>query len=436
MKPIVVVDSVSKKYSRNANSHRSYGITDLWREIFGRPPSLTLRKDEFLAVDDVSLHMLPGDTLGLIGRNGSGKTTLLKMMNGLVKPDAGSIMMRGRIQALINLGAGFNPSLSGRDNIFNSAALMGFNRKETNGILDAIIAFSDLEEFIDSPIGTYSSGMRARLGFAVAINLRPDILLIDEILSVGDYAFQNRCFKHMQQFKSGGGTIVLVSHSHNSVIQLCDRALWLHRGRTQKFGPSKEVVTAYLESVNREELERVQKANKQRGEKATSAEEPAVAPKATDKKPKDPYDGLYGPIFDEFDRIADLEVSFKSGGAESDCVRLHDDVEIAYAFTLCRRVDDLNVTLKFFRKDGLNLTTISTLNGDLVRDIHEGRVRCACRIPDFSFNPGAYVLVIAVHEGKSYLYRNVIKEFAVVGNGRLSWGISDLPYSYNVEQAS
>ena len=230
MQPNVVVENLSKKYSTNANAHLAYGASDLFREITGQSSNLTLRKDEFLAVDNVSFQLYPGDTFALIGRNGSGKTTLLKMMNGLTKPDGGKVTVRGRAQALINLGAGFNANLSGRDNIFNSAALMGMSQKRTRAIVDEIVEFAELEDFIDSPLGTYSSGMKSRLGFSVAVSLKPDILFVDEILSVGDYAFRNRCFARMQQLKRQGVTIVLVSHSHNSVIQLCQRAMWLHKG--------------------------------------------------------------------------------------------------------------------------------------------------------------------------------------------------------------
>ena len=182
MKPVVIAEDISKKYSRNADTHLSYGVSDLFRELFGRNSERALRTDEFFAVDSVSFHLYPGDSLALIGRNGSGKTTVLKMLNGLIKPDKGSIVMDGRVQALINLGAGFNPALSGRDNIYSSSSLMGLSSKETAAIVDEVVEFSELEEFIDSPVGTYSSGMKARLGFSVCVHLKPDILLIDEIL--------------------------------------------------------------------------------------------------------------------------------------------------------------------------------------------------------------------------------------------------------------
>lgn len=428
MAAIVQVQHVYKKFSRKANEHLSYGLGDLLALLSGKRLERKLRKDEFYAVNDISFELNAGDSFALIGRNGSGKSTLLKMMNGLIKLDAGRIVMDGRVQALINLGAGFSPALTGRDNVYNAAALMGLSRKQTNARIEEIEAFAELDDFIDSPVQTYSSGMKARLGFAIAVHLDPEILLIDEILAVGDYAFQNRCFARMQQLKKRGVTIVLVSHQHNNVIQLCERALWLHQGRMMKMGASKDVVRDYLSYL--EELE-AQKVEKTAPEKVAQA---VPAPPSTQQTPRDRYDGLYGPIHPVPAKITPPELSFAVEDKKTNTLRLHDRVVIHYAFTLREPVDDLNVTLKFFRQDGLNLTTISTLNGDLLKHIHEGELRCEVEIPDFDFNPGAYVLVIAVHEGKSYLYRNVAKEFAVIGGDAFTWGLRDFRYHYRVLQ--
>ena len=421
MKPIVIVDNVSKKYSRNAQAHLSYGLSDLFRELFSRGRDMSLRKDEFHAVRDISFHLNPGDTFALVGRNGSGKTTLLKMLNGLVKFDAGTIVMDGRVQALINLGAGFNSALSGRENIYNSSALMGLSRRETSAIVDEVVDFAELEEFIDSPVQTYSSGMAARLGFSVAVHLKPDILLIDEILSVGDFSFQNKCFIKMHELKKSGVTIVLVSHSHTHVMQLCDRALWIHKGRLMEIGPSKDVVMAYLKFLDDQEIERVKRLEEFRHDDEDRR-------KAMKKEPPQ----LYGPVLDEMDKIDDLSVALLVGGRPTDVVQTHDEVTIRYSFRLKVEVTDLNVSLLLCRKDGLRLTTISTLNGDLVRHIHRGEVSCDVRIKDFPFNPGTYVLVMPIHEGKSYLYRNVVKEFVVTSNGQVTWELADLQYDYEV----
>lgn len=428
MKPVISVENVSKKFSRNADAHRRYGLSDLMREVFGRAQTAHLRPDEFYAVRGISLRLDQGDTLGLIGRNGAGKSTLLKLMVGLTKPDEGRIVLRGKMQALINLGAGFNMALSGRQNIYAAAALHGRKGREMRALADEVIGFSELEDFIESPVYTYSSGMKARLGFAVAISCNPDILLVDEILAVGDYAFRNRCATRIQELKKQGVTIVLVSHAHNEVIQLCDRALWVHQGNAMKIGASAEVVNEYLGFLELEEAERLRKEEKIRAQAPAKAREMSAKPQAA----TDTTDGLYGPIFPEFDKIEDLEFALEVDGEDATQIVLHSPVTLEYSFALRQPVEDLNITLKLFHKDGLNLTTISTLNGDLVRHIHGGRVHCACHIPDFDFNPGVYALVMAIHEGRSYLYRNVVRFFAVIGDGRLNWGMRDFKYKYEV----
>lgn len=430
MASVVHVEHVFKKYSRNANIHLSYGLGDLFNHLLGRKPSLQLRKDEFWAVHDISFSLEQGDTLALIGRNGSGKSTLLKMMNGLIKMDAGRIIMDGRVQALINLGAGFNGALSGLDNIYNSAALNGFNRKQTKEIADQVIEFAELEEFINSPVETYSSGMKARLGFAVAVHLKPEILLIDEILAVGDYAFQNRCFTRMQQLKKSGVTIVLVSHAHTSVIQLCDRAIWLHQGKMMMMGEAPDTVKAYLAFLDGLESEKVNEENRKRADIKQKAVKSNEQSEPKQKQIRKENESLYGPIHTDLGVVTNLQVTVESLGRNVGSIVIHDPLTISYQFDLSRTVEDLNITVKFLRKDGLNLTTISTLNGDLVRDIHSGRVNCKIVIPDFDFNPGAYVLVLAIHEGKSYLHRDIVREFIVTSRNTFTWGIRDFHYQY------
>lgn len=429
MDPIVQVEHVCKKYSRNANAHLSYGLGDLFRHLLGRKPSLELRKDEFFAVKDVSLELEPGETLALIGRNGSGKSTLLKMMNGLVKPDAGRIVMNGRVQALINLGAGFNGALSGTDNIYNSAALYGFNRRQTRAIADEIVAFAELEEFINSPVETYSSGMKARLGFAVSVHLQPDILLIDEILSVGDHAFQNKCHRRMQDLKKRGVTIVLVSHAHTRVMQLCQRALWLHKGVCMQLGESKEVVSAYLNFLEGSDAA----PDTAKPPVKTAADNPGAPAPHVSPAPKKKAE-LFSPIHTPAEGVCGLQVRMTVNGKEADRIPIHSTVAIEYEFLLTRPVADMNVTLGFFREDGERISGISTLNGDLLKNMHEGRIRCKVVIPDFNLAPGNYVLILPIHEGHSYLYRDVVRTFSVTSNEKLVWGVLDLNHTYSVEQ--
>ncbi len=418
MKPIVIVDTVRKKYSMHADTNRHYGVVDLVRELTGRRPPEQLRPDEFWAVDGISFYLNAGDSMALVGRNGSGKSTMLKLLAGLIKPDAGMIQIGGRVQGLINLGAGFSPRLSGRENIMNGAALMGMSRARTLAVMDEIIDFAELEDFIDSPVSTYSSGMYARLGFSVAVHLDPEILLIDEILSVGDYAFQNKCFVKMHEIKKRGATIVLVSHSFTHVNQVCEQAIWIDKGRLVQMGASADVTKAYMEYLESLQVDEVKRLN----------EAQEAAPASANRT----LQGLYGPIYDECDKISELEFSFRSGDAETDVLRTHDELEIEYRFRLNQPVTDLNVSLVFIRKDGLWMSAISTLNGDLVKEIHDGEVHCRVRIADCHLNPGNYVLVMPVHEGKSYLWRNIVKEFVVVSRERFTWHLTDFDYTYEV----
>lgn len=223
-----------------------YGMKDIALELAGRSKNIHLRRQEFLAVNHVSLKVRRGECLGLIGHNGAGKTTLLKMINGLFPPDAGGITVRGRVGALIALGAGFNPVLSGRENIFINAAVLGLPRNLVKKRFDEIVGFAELEKFIDSPVQSYSSGMQARLGFAVAAHLDPDILLVDEILSVGDVAFQARCFNRMGEVKKQGAAIVFVSHNMHHVGRFCDKALYLRKGTPITFGPVQDALNDYF----------------------------------------------------------------------------------------------------------------------------------------------------------------------------------------------
>lgn len=196
----------------------------------------------------ISFEVPKGETLALVGKNGCGKSTMLKLLTRILTPNAGSVELNGRVASLIELGAGFHPDMSGRENIYINASIFGIKKKEVDRRLDEIIRFSELEEFIDNPVRTYSSGMYARLAFSVAINVDADILLIDEILSVGDASFQTKCLKKMKQLKDDGITIVLVSHSLGQVQQLCDRAIWIEDGKIKEQGNPKEVCRHYLDS--------------------------------------------------------------------------------------------------------------------------------------------------------------------------------------------
>ena len=203
------------------------------------------RFDEFWALKDISFEIPIGSTFGIIGSNGSGKSTLLKCLAGILTPDKGTLQVNGRISALLELGAGFHPDLTGRENVYLNGAILGMTNKEIAKNFDDIIDFAGLGQFIDTPVKNYSSGMVVRLGFAIATNVDPEILIIDEVLAVGDASFQQRCFEKIESFRKEGRTIILVSHGLSQISQLCTTAAWLERGSLRKIGPSYEIVSEY-----------------------------------------------------------------------------------------------------------------------------------------------------------------------------------------------
>ncbi|MEY8354089.1 ABC transporter ATP-binding protein [Lachnospiraceae bacterium 54-53] len=211
--------------------------------------------EERKVLKDISFEVKKGQGLGLIGHNGCGKSTMLKMLTKIMYPDSGTIEMRGRVSSLIELGAGFHPDMSGRQNIYTNASIFGLTKKEIDARLDDIIAFSELEEFIDNPVRTYSSGMYMRLAFSVAINVDADILLIDEILAVGDAAFQEKCFNKLKEIKAKGTTVVIVSHSLSQIEEICEKSIWIHNGNIKEIGYPKEVHEKYMKYVMEKRVE-------------------------------------------------------------------------------------------------------------------------------------------------------------------------------------
>ncbi len=204
---------------------------------------------QFFALKDVSFRVEHGETFGIIGRNGSGKSTALKLIAGVTAPTSGEVFVVGRVSPLIELGAGFHPDLTGRENIRLNASILGMSSREVDEQFDSIVEFAELAEFIDTPIKRYSSGMYGRLGFAVAVHSNPDLLLVDEVLAVGDMFFQEKCLAKMREFKASGMTIVLVSHSVDLVTEFCDRAIWLDHGQMMAEGPAEDVVAEYQERI-------------------------------------------------------------------------------------------------------------------------------------------------------------------------------------------
>lgn len=244
--PGIEVQSVSKRFRRYSDT-RSYTLQDAFIRGFRRPHV----QDQFWALQDVSLTVPSGEMTGVIGRNGAGKSSLLRLVGGVGKPDRGRIVVAGRLGALIDLGAGFHPELTGRENIYMNGVIAGYSRRQVSAILDDIVAFAELEAFVDSPLRTYSSGMQLRLAFSVTVHVQPEVLLVDEVLAVGDLGFQQKCLDRIQQLQRQGAAILFVTHDLAQAQQFCDRIVWLNGGKVAAAGPPDQVIDAYREAMRR-----------------------------------------------------------------------------------------------------------------------------------------------------------------------------------------
>lgn len=244
---VLSMEHVSKKFRRGEIYNSLRDLIPATIGMLGRKRSPeVLEGKEFWALNDVSFEVRRGEAFGIVGSNGAGKSTILKLLSGIMKPTSGNITVRGRLSALIEVGAGFHPDLTGRENIFLNGTILGMTRAEIRRKLDDIIAFGELENFIDTPVKRFSSGMYARLGFSVAAHVEPDLLIVDEVLSVGDYLFQQKCMDRMTSILRGGTTVLFVSHNLHAVSELCQRSMLLEKGRVLACGPTDEVIRQYI----------------------------------------------------------------------------------------------------------------------------------------------------------------------------------------------
>jgi lipopolysaccharide transport system ATP-binding protein len=326
--PVIALESVGKTYKRFAKPSDRF-----WQAVW--PSALRgedAKANEFVALAPLSLKVQRGEALGLIGRNGAGKSTLLQMVCGTLNPSSGSVKVNGKIGALLELGAGFNPEFTGRENVYLAAAVMGLSGAETDALYESIVEFSGIREFIDQPVKTYSSGMYVRLAFSIATSANPDILVIDEALSVGDGAFAKKSFERIMQLKAQGTTVLFCSHSMYQVESFCDRAMWLDHGQVQMEGPASDVVAAYTDSLRAEGGDGALHSaasvaaglEKAAAKDGLAADANALIAAATDAASSAPA-GLT--------RITSIEVSVDGvSGRELQAVSLQSDVHITVKF--------------------------------------------------------------------------------------------------------
>jgi lipopolysaccharide transport system ATP-binding protein len=331
MAPVISLEGVGKTYKRFAKPSDRFWQA-VWPSAF-RSASQTADSaaNEFVALAPLNLQVRRGEALGLVGRNGAGKSTLLQMVCGTLNPSSGSVVVNGKIGALLELGAGFNPEFTGRENVYLAAAVMGLSGAETDALYESIVEFSGIREFIDQPVKTYSSGMYVRLAFSIATSANPDILVIDEALSVGDGAFAKKSFERIMQLKEQGTTVLFCSHSMYQVESFCDRAVWLDHGQVQMEGPAAKVVAAYADSLREESSASSSSSNSSKTLVSPSTSSVAAA-SLVDAGSGEPSEAGNLPLTGVA-RITQIEVMVDGQtGRELEAISLQSDVSITVKF--------------------------------------------------------------------------------------------------------
>ena len=381
-----------------------------------------LRPDEtFAAVQDVSFTVPAGRTLGVIGRNGSGKSTLLKLVAGITKPTQGTVRVNGRISALIELGAGFHPEISGRENVFINGIMLGLSKREISRRFDEIVDFAELRDFIDAPVKTYSSGMYMRLGFAVAIHVDPDVLLVDEVLAVGDEGFTHKCLDKFAEFKRRGKTILLVTHSLGLVERFCDEALWLDGGRMKGMGDPKRVVGAYITDVEVSEEQQLAAGDARAHESAVvvSPDEPASAvlpdhPLETAAAPADMFRATEGRWGSREVEITDVMFASEDG-ERAHVFHSGDRLDIRIRLRAPLPIDDFVVGIGLFNAEGVCCYGTNTSLEDYKSEQIAGDAEVLFTIEQLDLVEGTYKLDVAIHklDGYPYDYHRLLYTFRV-----------------------
>jgi len=419
--PAIELRNVSKIYRRYGGKQ----FSTLKSALLQRSILRDLKpRETFPALTDVSFTVQKGSTYGVMGRNGSGKSTALKLVAGITKPTSGSVRVEGRISALIELGAGFHPEISGRENVFINGIMLGLTKREIQERFDEIVDFAELREFIDAPVKTYSSGMYMRLGFAVAIHVNPDVLLVDEVLAVGDEGFTHKCLDKFAEFKRSNKTILLVTHSLNLIERFCDDALWLDEGRALAHGDPKRVVGAYLTKVEEGEeallaattAKAVEDASGDRPEereKQDAQDEPRQA-----ERPSDPTsdmvratEGRWGSREVEITDVTLLDQE----GQPSFVFHSGDPLSIRVKLRASQPTDDFVFGIGLFNADGVCCYGTNTYLEEMDPERVAGEAEATFAIESIDLVEGTYKIDVAIHkrDGFPYDYHRLLYTFRV-----------------------
>jgi ABC-type polysaccharide/polyol phosphate transport system ATPase subunit len=408
---------VTKVYRRYAHKRQ---FATLKSALLSRSLIRDLNPDEtFHALDGVSFRVPRGSTYAIVGRNGSGKSTMLKCIAGITKPTSGQVMVTGRISALIELGAGFHPEISGRENVFINGIMLGLTKREIARRFDEIVEFAELEPFIDAPVKTYSSGMYMRLGFAVAIHVDPDVLLVDEVLAVGDEGFTHKCLDKFAEFRRRGKTILLVTHSLGLVERFCDEALWIDAGRARAAGDPRRVVGAYITDVERSEeaaLAAVDARARDEADTAAAKPDPAASPSdaAVDEPPRDMFRATAGRWGSREVEITDVTFT----GAEGVSTRVFhcgETMTIRLLVQARAPITDFAFGVGIFNAEGICCYGTNTEVEEYVPQLLSGEGEVRFRIESLDLVGGTYKVDVAVHrrDGLPYDYHRLLYTFRV-----------------------
>lgn len=370
---IIEFNNIWKKFKRGEklNSLRDF-IPNIFRKALRPNNGNGLKQEEFWALQDVSFEVKKGEVVGIIGANGAGKSTTLKLLSGIIAPNKGEIKIQGKLSALIEVTAGFHPELTGRENVYLNGTILGMKKKEIDANFDEIVEFSGLKEFIDTPVKRYSSGMFSRLGFSVAAHMDPDILLVDEVLSVGDIAFQAKCAQKMRQLLNSGATIVLVSHNLSLIQSLCQRTILLNKGQILKEGGTEEVIPYYEDIVYRQREEEIRK-------KSTSAD---YRVKINADQPVK-ISGLT-----VFDGKSTPKESFAAG----------EHISLRIEFETKEKIENPVFALEIIRADGLLCCSSDTRNTGFFLNKIEGKGAITVSLGALNLAPGVYIPKISLWE--------------------------------------
>jgi len=409
MTPAIELTDVTKIYRRYGGKQ----FATLKSALLQRSILRDLRPSEtFPALNGVSFVVPRGSTFGVIGKNGSGKSTALKLVAGITKPTSGSVRVEGRISALIELGAGFHPEISGRENVFINGIMLGLTKREIQNRFDEIVDFAELREFIDAPVKTYSSGMYMRLGFAVAINVDPDVLLVDEVLAVGDEGFTHKCLDKFSELRRRGKTILLVTHSLNLIERFCDEAVWLDAGQKKADGDPKRVVDAYLTKV--EEAEELLLA--QTNLRAVEAAEPPAP--ASGAPPADPTSDMFQATEGRWGsrEIEITDVSFLDReGQPSHIFHSGDPISVRLKIRAVHPTEDFVFGVGLFNADGVCCYGTNTYLEELIPETMSGDAEVTFAVDSLDLVEGTYKVDVAVHkrDGAPYDYHRLLYTFRV-----------------------